>query len=265
MSSAAPKLDVAEDRTVYAIEDEMGEGSLQRFISELLRGLVERWLEARGERVFVGADQYFYWEQYNPRECIAPDVYVLPGVAPGMAFGAWKVWETGCVPSFALEIVSQDVDKDYLTAPAKYDRLGVDELVVFDPDWTLSPTRLRFQVFRRGKRGLVRVEATNADRVKSKILGCHLRSVGAGDNRRVRLGTGLNGETLFPTDAEAREQAEAEREEAEAGQQRAEANARDLAALLEAERTARARLEAELAQLRGAQKPPSSRSRAGKK
>lgn len=272
MSSAAPKLDVAKDRTVYAIEDEMGEGSLQRFISELLRGLVERWLTTRGRPMFVGADQYFYWEQYNPRESIAPDVYVLPGVAPGTAMGAWKVWETGCVPSFALEIVSQDVDKDYLTAPAKYDRLGVEELVVFDPDHALSPTRLRFQVFRRSKRGLVRVEATNADRVKSKILGCHLRALGAGDNRRVRLGTGFNGEALFPTDAEAREQAEAEREEAEAGQQRAEAGqqraeatARDLAAKLDAERAVRARLEAELAQLRGAAKPPSSRSRAGKK
>lgn len=57
MSSAAPKLDVAEDRTVYAIEDEMGESSLQRFISELLRGLVERWLESRGKPTFVGADQ----------------------------------------------------------------------------------------------------------------------------------------------------------------------------------------------------------------
>jgi Uma2 family endonuclease len=265
MASAAPKLDVAEDRTVYAIEDEMGESSLQRFISELLRGLVERWLESRGKPTFVGADQYFYWKQYDPRECLAPDVYVLPGVEPGTAIGVWKVWETGRVPSFALEVVSQDVDKDYLTSPAQYHRLGVQELVVFDPDYALSPTRSLFQVFRRGKRGLLCVEATNADRVKSKILGCHLRAVGAGDHRRVRLGTGFKGEKLFPTDAEAREQAEADRKQAEAGQQQAEATARNLAALLDAERTARARLEAELAQLRGAQKPPSSRSRAGKK
>ena len=293
MSSAAPKLDVAEDRTVYPIEDDMGEGSLQRFISELLRMLVERWLETRGKPTFVGADQYFYWEQYNPRECISPDVYVLPGVALGTAIGAWKVWEMGCVPSFALEVVSQDVDKDYLTSPAKYARLGVEELVVFDPDYTLSPTRFRFQVFRKSKRGLIRVEATNADRVKSKVLGCHLRAVGVGDNRRVRIGSGFNGETLFPTDAEAREQAEADREraeataqeqragreraeagreqaeagreQAEAGREQAEATTRDLAAQLDVERSARARLEAELAQLRGAPKPPSSRGRAGKR
>jgi Uma2 family endonuclease len=270
MSSAAPKLVVAEDRTVYPIEDDMGEGSLQRFISELLRMLVERWLEAQGKRAFVGADQYFYWEQHNPRECVAPDVYVLPGVAPGTAMGAWKVWETGCVPSFALEVVSQNVDKDYLTSPAKYGRLGAEELVVFDPDYVLSPTRFRFQVFRKSKRGLVRVEATNADRVKSKILGCHLRAVGVGDNRRVRIGTGFNGETLLPTDAEAREQAEAEREQAEAGREQAEAGreqaeaaARDLTAQLEAERSARVQLEAELARLRGASKPPSSKGRAG--
>ncbi len=286
MSSAAPKLDVAEDRTVYPIEDDMGEGSLQRFISELLRMLVERWLEAQGKPTFVGADQYFYWEQYNPRECISPDVYVLPGVALGTAIGAWKVWEMGCVPSFALEVVSQDVDKDYLTSPAKYARLGVEELVVFDPDYMLSPTRFRFQVFRKNKRGLIRVEATNADRVKSKVLGCHLRAVGVGDNRRVRIGSGFNGETLFPTDAEAREQAEADREQAEAdreraeaaaqeqragreraeaGREQAEATTRDLAAQLDAERSARVRLEAELAQLRGAPKPPSPRGRTGKR
>jgi hypothetical protein len=258
MGSAAPKLVVAEDRTVYPIEDDSGEGSLQRFISELLRVLVERWLEAKGKRAFVGADQYFYWEQYNPRECIAPDVYVLPGVAPGTAIGAWKVWETGCVPSFALEIVSQDVDKDYLISPAQYARLGIEELVVFDPDYALDPTRLRFQVFRKSKRDLVRVEATNADRVKSKVLGCHLRAVGVGDARRVRIATGLEGETLFPTDAEARAQAEA-------GQQRAEATTRDIAAQLDAERAARVLLEAELARFRGAPKPSGPKSRTSKR
>jgi hypothetical protein len=275
MSNAALKLDVAEDRTVYPIEDDMGEGSLQRFISELLRGLIVRWLEAQGELTFVGADQYIYWQQFHPTECVAPDVYVLPGVPPGKAVGAWKIWETGSVPSFAFEVVSNDVDKDYLSSPAKYGRLGVDELVVFDPDYALHPTRFRFQVFRKSKRGLTRVEGTNADRVKSKALGCYLRAVGSGDDRRVRIGTGVRGETLFPTDAEAREQAEsttqeerALREQAEAAAQKeralreqAEATTRDRDRQLEAERAARARLEAELARLRGAPKPPGPKSR----
>jgi Uma2 family endonuclease len=251
MSRAAQLLVVSEDRTVYPIEDEMGEGSLQRFISELLRVLVERWLASQGTPTFVGADQFFYWKQYNPTECVSPDVYVLPGVPPGKKVGAWKVWKTGNVPSFAFEVVSQDVDKDYLTAPPKYDRLGVEELVVFDPEHAQDPARFLFQVFRRGEGGLVCVEATNADRVKSKVLGCHLRAVGVDDDIRVRIATGFEGETLFPTDAEARAKAEAvahgEREQRE----RAEAAMRAM--------------EAELALLRGAPKPPVAKSKTSRR
>lgn len=268
MGSAAPKLVVVEDRTVYPIEDDMGEGSLQRFISELLRVLVERWLESKGKPTFVGADQYFYWKQFNARECVAPDVYVIPGVAPGTEVGAWKVWERDCVPSFAFEVVSQDVDKDYLTSPAKYERLGVEELVVLDPKHALSPDRFLFQVFRKTKHGLACVEATNADRVKSKILGCHLRAVGAEGELRVRIATGFKGETLFPTDVEARAEERIGRERAEAATQRvearlekAEAVALALEAQINVERAAYAQLAAELARLRG-EPVPSSRPRA---
>jgi hypothetical protein len=67
---------------------------------------------------------------------------------------------------------------------------------------------VQWQVFRRIKgRGLVKVEVTNGDRVRSRVLGCFLRVVGSGDEVRLRLGTGSNGETLLPTDDEAREEA----------------------------------------------------------
>ena len=52
---------------------------------ELLRPLVQRWLDSRGEVAFVGADQFFYWKQYDPFHRIAPDVYVLPGIQPVVA------------------------------------------------------------------------------------------------------------------------------------------------------------------------------------
>lgn len=231
MPSAAAKLAVVDDPTFYPTEDAMGEGSLQRLVSELLRALIERWLETRGIAAFVGANQFFYWEQFNSSEGIAPDVYVLPGAPRSPKIGSWKVWETHLLPSFALEIVSSDVDKDYLASPAKYARLGVEELIVFDPDFALSRSRVRFQVFRRTKRGFLRVESSDADRVKSRVLGCYLRVVGKEGALRVRLGTGLNGETLFPTEAEA---AQAE---------------------LKAEREARAALEAEIVRLRAAPNP----------
>ena len=206
----AAKLDIPYDPTIYPTEDDMGEGSLQRFISELFRALVERWLMTRpgGVPTFVGANQFIYWQQFNSKRTLAPDVFVLPGVAPGIKINSWKTWEHGFAPSFALEVVSQDdYLKDYRDGPTSYDEIGVKELVIFDPEYRNDLTdRLRFQVFRRLSkpgRGLVRVEATNDDRVRSRVLGCHLRAVGANlDTLRLRLATGPKGDALFPTEAE---------------------------------------------------------------
>jgi Uma2 family endonuclease len=217
------------DPTVYPSEDQIGEGSLQRFISELLRASIERWLAQQNKPAFVGANQFIYWKQFDPIRKLAPDVFFLPGVKPGIKIDSWKTWETGIIPPFAVEIVSQDYLKDYGDAPRHYDELGVKELIIFDPGFdTLRSERLRFQVFRRiGKRGLVRVEATNAEHVRSRVLGCSLRSVGADPGMvRLRLATGPEGDNIFATDAEAAQ------------------------AAFEAEHAARVEAEAEIARLR---------------
>lgn len=250
MASAAPRV-IVEDPTVYPVKDDMGDPTLQTFISVMLLGLLRGWLTSRGKPTFVGMNQFFYWKQFDPTECVAPDIYVLPGVPLWARTGAWKVWETGKVPTFALEVVSRDVDKDYLASPPKYDRLGVKELVVFDPDFAAAGDRVRWQVFRRvGKRGLLRVEATNGDRVKSSVLGCWLRAVGAGDQVRVRLATGAHGDTLIPTDEEARAQAEIERDRERAAHAQAKAAREQAEIERDRERAAREQMEAELSRLR---------------
>lgn len=125
-------------------------------------------------------------------------------------------------PSFALEVVGQDIDKDYDDNPALYRALGVEELVLFDPHHTpRSRRRLRWQVFREVRsRGLVRVEVSNGDRVQSRALGCWLREVEHHGRMALRLATGEQGETLVLTDVEqeraAWEQERAAREQAEA-------------------------------------------------
>ncbi len=196
---------VLPDPTFYPTEVKVGQDTLHMLILELLRPLVERWFAQLGKPTFVGADQFVYYKQFHPSKVVAPDLYVLPGVAPGRRFKSWKTWKTGVVPSLAVEVVtSDDVEKDYREAPERYAELGVDELVVFDPDFAQSDERCRWQRFRKlQKRGFVRVESTNADRIRSRTLGCFLRVVGEGDAARVRLGTGPTGETLVPTEAEA--------------------------------------------------------------
>ena len=92
---------------MYPVEDDVGEEIIQRWICELLRPLLERFLLERGGRAFVGADQFVYWRQYEPTCCVSPDVYVMPGVDPATPVKTWKVWEDRVVPSFALEIVAE--------------------------------------------------------------------------------------------------------------------------------------------------------------
>jgi hypothetical protein len=172
--------------------------------------------------------------------------------------GAWKKWECGVVPSFALELMSDANKKKKADrkSPARHDSLGTKELIVFDPyadEIFRRRNRFRFRIFRRNaKDQLLLVDATNDTSVFVESLGCHLRVVGSGQAQRLRLFTGPNGENIFPTRAEAearRADAEAQRantqeQRANAQEQRANAQrANDAEAELE-------RLRAELARLK---------------
>jgi hypothetical protein len=220
MSSAAQKpLVPAHDPTFYPVEEKVGQDSLQMLILELLRPLIERWFALAGKPTFVGADQFIYYKRFRPSKVVAPDVYVLPGIPPARRIKSWKTWKTGIVPSFALEVVtSDDAEKDYRDAPERYAELGVGELIIFDADFERSEDRVRWQRFRKLKRrGFVRVESSNADRIRARALDCFLRVVGEGDEARLRLGAGPTGDDLVPTEAEAERAAkEAERAAKEA-------------------------------------------------
>jgi hypothetical protein len=226
----------------YPASDDMGEHEIQRLIAELLRPMLARFLAEQQRVAHVGADQFIYWEEGKPGSRIAPDVYVLPGIDPDIAIRSWKVWETGVRPSFALEVVGDDITKDYEDGPALYDQLGVDELLVFDPHASAtSRRRIRFQLFRRvGKRGLVRAFASQGDRVYAKTLGAFVRAIGRDDGVRLRLGLGKTGDTLYPTEAEAERAAkEVERTAKEVER-----------AAKEVERTARLAAEREVVRLK---------------
>lgn len=228
----------ADDPTFYPTEEKVGEDILQTWILELLRPLVERWLALQGKVAFVGADQFIYYRQFDPQKVVAPDLYVLPGVSPGRRVKSWRVWQTGIVPTFALEVVaSKDFEKDYREAVRRYSELGVDELIIFDPDHLLDPDRVRWQRWSKRKgQAFALATTSNADRMRSRVLGCHLRKVGDGNLARLRLGTGPRGDELVPTAEEAERAAkEAERaaKEAErAAKEAALARVAELEALL---------------------------------
>lgn len=219
----------------------MGEDILQRWIVELLRPLLQRWLDERGQLALVGADQFIYFKQFDAHERVSPDVYVLPGVHPETHIPSWKTWETNIVPSFALEVVSKDWRKDYDGVPEKYARLGTTELVIFDPYFSERSNGVRWQRRLRNAAGeLPVVERTDATSIDSFVLGCALRVTGSGHKQRIRLAVAKDSTILFPTAEEAERQAkEVERQAKEVERQAKEA------ALIRI-----AELEAELAKLR---------------
>jgi len=235
----------------------------QRRITELLRPLLEWWLNVCRKTVaFVGADQFVYWRQYNPRVTVSPDIYVIPGVSPDSEPDSWLLWQHDVKLSIAIEIVSTEWQKDYRDLPEQYADMGVAELVIFDPRYERHPEGVRWQVYRRiGKRGLVRVEVSNGDRVRSKALNCWLRAVGKGAALRLRLGEGPKGDHLVPT-VEEREQLERAAKEAERAAKEAERTAKEAERTAkEAERVAKevalarvAELERELRRLKAARR-----------
>jgi hypothetical protein len=149
-------------------------------------------------------------------------------------------------------VVSQDWLKDYRDSPEPYAELGVRELMIFDPEWAERPSeRLRWQVYRRlAKRGFVRVEANNGDRVRSKVLGCWLRAVGDDlDALRLRLATGPQGEALVATPDEALANERQARARAEQSlRAESEARAAESEARARAEQSLRAESEARVAE-----------------
>ena len=229
MPSALARNLAGADPTFYPVDDGMGEGLGHRKTAELLRILIELFLAHERKVACVGANQFIYWVEGDPKKTVAPDVYVLPGVPADTDIDCWKVWETGIVPSVVVEVVSRSVKKDYVEVIERYRELGVPEVIVFDGKAPKgSPRRVRWQIFRRIKgQGLTRVEVSNEDRVQSRQLGCWIRMVGTGASQRLRVALGPRGDELLPTEAEA------------------EAKAR-----VGAEARARAEAEAEIARLR---------------
>ena len=52
-------------------------------------------------QVYVAGNMLFYYEEGNPAACVAPDVFVVQGVAKGER-RTYKLWEEGQPPSVHL-------------------------------------------------------------------------------------------------------------------------------------------------------------------
>ncbi len=92
-------------------------------------------LFADDRQVFVAGDLFWYPEEGNNKLRVAPDTLVVFGVPKGPR-GSYRQWqEKGIAPQVVFEVLSPGNRLAEMTDKfAFYDRHGVEEYYVFDPD-----------------------------------------------------------------------------------------------------------------------------------
>ncbi|MBL8865114.1 MAG: Uma2 family endonuclease [Gemmataceae bacterium] len=113
-----------------------------------------RFYSARDD-VLVTVDLFWYWKEGNNRRRIAPDIMVIPGVSKEPPRRTYLSWKEGVVPAMVVEFASQGTwRKDLGKKFNRYEKLGVKEYFIFDPEGlylvpTLQGHRLRGRTYRR--------------------------------------------------------------------------------------------------------------------
>jgi Uma2 family endonuclease len=238
----------------------MAETTLHRKVmSDLIEALERRYADAPD--VWTGGNLFLCYRRGDPSAIVAPDVLHARGVVK-YERDNYLLWEE-VPPALIFEITSRSTRREDL-GPKKslYERLGVEELVLFDPYGEYLRPRLRGFRLARGR--YQPIAAAEDGALDLQTVGLTLRPEG----NRLRLADSATGELLLWTDeiaaarARAEERAEAAEERAEAAQVQAEAARQQAAAAEErAEAESRARrlaeehaqaLTEELARLRAA-------------
>jgi Uma2 family endonuclease len=123
----------------------------------LLKEALDDFFELRQD-VYIGTDMFWYWEEGNPKARKAPDIMVIFGVgrAERRSFFTWL--ENGAVPKVIFEIASKKTWRENLGEKQRlYERLGVKEYFIFDPEAKyLNPPLRGFRLSRRTYRELRR-------------------------------------------------------------------------------------------------------------
>jgi Uma2 family endonuclease len=147
-------------------------------------------------QMYVVGNILLYYEEGNPTACVAPDVFVVQGVAKGER-RTYRLWEEGQPPAVAFEITSRGSRlEDLGTKRAVYAMLGVREYFLYDPlgEYLRPP----LQGYRLQEGEYQRIPPAGEGRLTSQALGLELRV----EDGRLRLINPVTGERLL-TPAEA--------------------------------------------------------------
>jgi Uma2 family endonuclease len=163
--------------------------------------------------VYVSGNLLVFYVPGNRRKYVAPDVFVVKGVAKRKRRN-YLLWEEGKGPDMVIEVTSSRTRREDLkTKFSLYqDTLRVPELFLFDPMQDYLDPPLQGYRLREGKYTALRAVR---GRLPSRVLGLHLERNGS-DLRMFHPGT----ERWLPTVSERIAEAEQKRRQMEAETQR---------------------------------------------
>jgi Uma2 family endonuclease len=204
----------------------------------LIDAFKDRFRDA--QNVYVNGDMFLYYVEGDSKQVVAPDVFVVLGVAKRKR-RIYKLWEEGRPPTLIVEVTSADTRRQDLTQKkVLYERLGVAEYILYDPlgDY-LNP---RIQGFRLAGGQYEPIPHPTRDSLESRVVGLTFRMEGS----QLRLIDTATGDRLL-RDEEVRELART----AEVRARTAEKRVRTVEERARAAEEEAARLKAELERLRG--------------
>ncbi len=162
---------------IYPTEErkKMGETDFQHIQISILEQML-RLFFANKKDVYLASDLIVYYEEGNPNRRFAPDLMVCSG-AENKKRRTYKLWEEKIVPQVVIEVVSKETWQNAVTTKRRlYEKLGVEEYFVIDPEYKYLPSPLFAYRLEFGE--LVR-QSISDKRISSKFLGLELVDTGA--------------------------------------------------------------------------------------
>ncbi|MGH9768870.1 MAG: Uma2 family endonuclease [Blastocatellia bacterium] len=94
-------------------------------------------------QAYVGINMLMYWVKGDKTKSKAPDVFAVFGVPKEPLRRTWKVWEEGKAPDVIFEVSSRKTWREDLYEKWRiYERIGVREYFIFDPQYEYLPEPL---------------------------------------------------------------------------------------------------------------------------
>ena len=132
-----PPFVLADEREIFYPETDfkpMAETDLHRDTLASLVQLLKRFYRDTND-IYVSGNLLIYYEEGNPFRSVAPDVFVVKNVSKRNR-RIYKLWEEKQAPSVVIELSSKSTAREDLQKKWRlYERLGVAEYFIFDPEY----------------------------------------------------------------------------------------------------------------------------------